>query len=313
MERARRGFTARERAPDWSIDGDFLCWKSPATHKIRVADLRHFVFSNDIGTDGSHSEHPAIPLPNNHPYKTPQGLRAIERYKWLDRAVAYTAKDFFKVAPFVLKSRHWTDAEKLHLLSIKLNQFSGFRYGKELQSLLAQCLWTQRSGRDRIMAFYKHCEQDSIVSERAQSDAEEFERFSDPLILFRGFNVPPNETIRNRNVRKSWFQQETGKSVFFTTDEAVARWFACIQKARAVQKYQRGLKLTSEDKSIIGGRLCLAKYEASLADTILYQNRTGMNEKEVIILPFDTRLKSYKFLSFDDFVGTLSRSSPMSK
>lgn len=303
MIKTRTGFKRKELAPDWSIDGDFLCWKNPTNSKIKVADLREISFDlPDVQQDASTK----ITFSKLKPVlKSPSSLKADERNAIIDFVGRSAHHDFFKIAPLILSNNLWNDLEKLDLIRIKFNNLNGFKNGQDAQRILCLIRWSTTSARERLNLFFDFCKDNLDLSENVLQDQSNFNSFRNTIVLYRGFNVPINETIRNKNVNTSWLRQETGKSVFFTRSENVAKWFACTQKLYSIQKIRSAQKLSSTERGVLGGRLCIAKYHCNVDDITLYQNKIARSEDEVIVLPSKTLLKSYKFLGFDDFIKTI--------
>ncbi len=129
------------------------------------------------------------------------------------------------------------------------------------------------------------------------------------VILYRGFNIPSTQSIREKDSNR-WMKQASGQSVYFTIDENVARRFACIQKYQMIKIGHASGMYSPDMMELIGGKLAVAKYRVSIDDIILYDDVLGRCEGECICLPENVDLLNYEFLGFDDFMNILKAKPP---
>ena len=305
-ENSRKGFTKATNKPEWFIEGEQLCWKNPVRHSIPLSQLRFMNF------DSYDSVYSKKETDKNHLrgfielIKHPSRLTQQQKYDLLHSSSDLSPKAFIKISEELLPSKKWSDGEKLVFLNSNLPNFSGQRYGKELNKILYQISWNSKSFIKRMNDFNEIIKKyDERRIDDLMEDQKVIDEFGDRITIYRGFNVPNDESIRPKNT-KQWLKQESGKSIYFTTSPEVARWFACTQKLEVIQKPKLHIEIDKHDNKLLQSRIVLAKYKASLDDVIIYHNNLGRKEQECIILPANTELKNYQFLGFDDFINTVN-------
>lgn len=307
MAQTRTGFKPKEKSPDWWLDGAILCWKNPAVKSININELPKFT----INSDEFHYESESLKGTHKGTFKeilkNPIHLSSEERVSILSHFADVKTKNFLDLSPLVFENQKWSDAEKLFFLNVKIQLIDGFKFGNEVQRLIANIKWKSTdviSRMNEFYSFYLSTFPDRI--DLVNLDSKRFNGFSKNLIVYRGFNVPVNKIIRDKNIQKAWYRQEYGKSIYFSASEGIARWFACINKVKVIQKIRNGMKLSSEDKEILGGRLCIAKYSLPIDNVVIYQSELARKEDEIIALPSKAELKNYKFLGFNDFIKSIN-------
>ncbi len=314
IKKPRQGFLKQETSSDWSIDQSYLYWKNPVGQKIQLDHLEPMNFREYDEAKRYSTIKPTKSLRLKEIYLNPDKVQdrypdLVEaRKQLLEECNELHPEDYFWCAPAILKNKKWSDAEKMRFIAVGYTELSGFDYGVEAQRWLEQITWSEKSARNRMNEYFKYLRNHELKNETWIShDEAYFQKLQTTIKIYRGFNVPMNSIIRKGTINQLWLKQETGKSVYFTTSQAVAEYFACSQKLYQAQNHREGERLSRKDRDILEGRLCIAQYQVKLDDVILFQDKTAKAEEEIIVSPEKVQLLSYQFLGFDDFVRVLSK------
>jgi len=308
----RQGFKKKEYSPEWSIDKDYLYWKNPPKEKISLADIKTMHFREYERAKNAPSFKPKISSRLKDIFLNPEKLSKRyddlreARKQLIEELSALEPDYYFQLAPAVLKNYKWSDSEKLRFIAVKYRNLSAFTYGKEAQKWLQQAIWSEKSPRKRILDYFDYIRTHDLHNDDdILQDEREFKNFKSTIKIYRGFNVPMNSIIRSGQINQLWMRQQTGKSVYFSTSIDIAEKFACTQKLYHILNFRSGLNLSSEEKSILRGRLCIAQYRVKMDDIALFHDATALKEKEIIATPEKVELVKYHFLGFDDFIRVL--------
>jgi hypothetical protein len=308
-ESRRKGFSKVPSVKDWHVENGVIFWKEDSQTSIKITDLPQLNY-----------EEPTICLPYSkkttkkyiEDLKNRKKLSDEKRYNLMSDVHCFSPKNFFQIIKEILPSDEFADNEKLMMLLSKLPYLSGFEHGKELQKLLSKVLWQESSFKERMKQVHETINAFDFPIEHARrassSDSKSINKLDDKVVLYRGFNIPANESIRDKDIN-NWVKQTSGESVYFSLDIKMAEWFACIQKYQFLKAY------TNKSYGYFGsdfleGKLTIAKYEIKINDLIMFDDALGRSEMECICLPENTKLIDYHFLGFDDFVNTIKRGHP---
>ena len=216
------------------------------------------------------------------------------------------ARRYFATGQMILRSKYWSDAEKIALLGTRLSDLQGFKYGKHVQRLLDTIRWQGADFVRRMNAFFDWKDQivDDGTRQLIEIDRSIANGLSKQVRVYRGFNVPVQSSIRDKNVRR-WLRQETGRGVYFTLSPKIALEFACLQKSSLAKIFLRNGRLKQQQREIVEGKIAVAEYKVPRDKIILYQHASRLWESESICKPSDVSLFNYKFYGFDYFVMAL--------
>jgi hypothetical protein len=323
-KKIRQGFLKQEIKPEWSIDNNYLYWKNPALKKIHLDSLRPQIFLEyDLAKKYSSMKmDKSAQLKDDFHYPEKLAINATDlsdaRKQLLEKCRLYEdpekpppimkPAEYLWYAPAILKNKKWSDAEKMYFIALGYCSLSGFHYGAEAQRWLEQITWSEKSARNRMREYFEYLRVHKLHDITCIShDEAHFQKLPSTIKIYRGFNVPMNSIIRAGTINKLWLKQQTGKSVYFSTSLTVAEKFACSQKLYQVQNHRKGETLSRQDRDILEGRLCVAQYQVNLDDIALFQDKTAMNEEEIIVSAEKVQLLSYHFMGGDDFERVLSR------
>lgn len=309
----RTGFRKISQVDEWSIQGDLLIWRGSTEKSFTLSELCE---------DNGRTDEPFVPYQNERALlkKITNMIRhrneysVPDRYLFLKSSHVMSLKLFYQVAEELLQSKKWTDGEKLYFLIWKLPFLSGFDHGIDLEKLLLKIVWKSKLLKDRMQELHAavklHGLIESKIEMRASIDAEVVENMSDKITLYRGFNVPLDESVRDKNV-SNWLKQACGKSVYYTMHEDLARWFAWRQKTLLVRSIVAGHITPEHGRALLGGRLTVAKYEVDRDDIIFFNDWITRTESECICLPRKVNLVDYKFMGYDDAVKIQNSKRPI--
>lgn len=312
-KKIRIGFTKINESGDWKLDNGVLIWKNSTHTSIKVDDLP--ILSPESRIEpcklNRQEKKRRIVL-----YKNPKNLTKKDRYTIMKWSLVMDNDLFYTIANIILPSTKWTDDEKLSFLWGKLPRLSGFVHGKKVQKLLSNLKWNDNKFRQRMKLFYSSARKYSLNGDdsewQSQYDEATVMSFGNKVILYRGFNVPPSASIRDKDTEK-WFKQETGESVYYSIDENVASRFACVQKYQMINVAHKSDLSYPDMLDLIKGKIAVARYQVDINDIILFDDVLGRSEGECICLPQNVDLLDYKFLGFDDFINILKSKNPRTK
>ena len=314
-QNSRTGFRKRSDRSDWVVEGNRLVWTQSNRPSVEISEtatlLDHWCDLAEMSTDkipkieklellSIIKKHPNPPL--NEMYR----IQVIATCRELDM------KEYIRAGEVILSSTHWSDAEKIGFLAAKLPRLPGLKYGRDVQKLLYRVRWQDsrlKRPHDKILRVPPACilQSKSPIEDLDQNieiDRSIVNDLKGDVILYRGFNVPVDLSVRGRNV-KSWDRQDEGRGVYFSLSEKLALAFACLQKSSFAAKMTDGIQLDSNEQSILGGKLVVGKYRVPADKIVLYHHAIARLESECICKPGDVSLMHYEFYGFDEFNESL--------
>jgi hypothetical protein len=314
-QRSRTGFSKRSDQPEWVVEGNRLVW---ARSSRPSADISELPTLPDHWVDLEETSIEAIPkteklqllkILQKHPNPP---LNEMDRIQVIAGCSVIDMKKYIRAGEIILSSLHWSDAEKIKFLAGKLSKLPGLKYGRDVQKLLYRVRWQDSSFRSRMTRYHEllcraASESKSLLEDlnrRIGIDRSIVDDMKGDVLLYRGFNVPADLSVRERNVR-SWDRQDEGRGVYFSLSEKWALAFACLQKSSYAAKLINGNRLDSKERKILGGTIAVGKYKIPIDRIILYHHAIGRQESECICKPSDASLIHYKFYGFDHFKESL--------
>lgn len=318
-QRPRKGFRAIRADPDWFVEGNRLVWNQSQQDRqsveiSRLAVLQDYFPKYQTTPPHQFGARDAKLLLSAVRSKRKSDPNALDDLKLLTACDDLDVNKYINAGMIILPSPYWSDAQKLFFLVLKISEIQGFTHGKDVQSMLSRIQWHDSHFTIRMNGLYEllqRAETLSLINRLGGYNPMEIDRaisnnLRGDVTIYRGFNVPTAKSVRDRNVMKMWFRQETGRGVYFTLSSQQALHFACLQKSSFASRLSQGESLKSEELKILGGKIAVAKYKIPIDKIILYQHAIARFESECICKPSDTLLVSYNFYGFDNLIDTLN-------
>jgi hypothetical protein len=307
---SRKGFSKINDNGDWKIENGKLIWRDSPNTSISIDQLPGInpeVIISPCPVTRQRRKEIMWSIANRHK------LTAAQRHLMMQWALIMPVDLFFKVAAKLLTSRNWSDEEKLFYLWSKLPRLSGFEYGEKVHDLLLTLKWKEKSFKKRMQVFYdaarKYSLNGSDTEWQLAYDEKAVASLSNDVVLYRGFNVPADKTIREKDISR-WMKQQYGKSVYYSIDSNIAERFACIQKHQMIKVAHETGAVSPDMKDMIEGKIVIARYRTDIDNLVMYDDVLGRCEGECICLPENVDLLDYRFLGFDDFIRILKTRNP---
>jgi hypothetical protein len=298
--------------PSWSVDSKKIYYTSKnKTWSFNLSDLP-IEFGDDY-SNKSINPYPKISIKESKLYKrtlinVAKFTDKDIRYRTLVKILRPPAASYLDLARLVLKDPLWKDEEKLFILIEGLSYLSGFAYGTEIEKILSSIKWSNDSYIERMNLFYKYFISQYGAKKTYADQHEQATRFSPIVKIYRGFNIPNDMSIRERDT-KNWFKQWGGKSCFYTATKKVAIDFATRHKAGYIKKLIKDGSLKAKDQKHLEGKIVVAEYKVP-RDKIIYHS-ARLEEDECVCLPSDVILINYKFYGIDLLLSNLLGKKPI--